>query len=317
MEADATLINWFKALRVGGKLYLNLLDSDYYAQLWLNAQWDEKSLRDESSDARQAFAGLFGSQQGSNPKFDDYSTDYTHVHKSAYNRKRLTFLLERAGFVDVEMIADKEKLKAVASKSMNVGERQISTNYDNIRLDHKNRYQFACDQLQEESPNTVLDLACGIGYGTLMLANATNAKVTGVDIDQGAIDYANSYYSNSNTQFLREDARLLTLPDATFDAVVSFETIEHVEFDLELISKFYQLLKPGGRLICSTPNEDVMPYDPVNFKYHIKHYTNNELLALLKSAGFLNVELFAQHDPNTGDVVMGQDGSFIIAVATK
>ncbi len=317
MEADATLINWFKVLAVGGRLELTTPDSNYYAKMWLEADWDETSLQNEKSDARSAFAGLFGNQITGNPKFDNYSNAYSDVYKSAYNKKRLTFLLERAGFVDVDVRASQGWLKALATKSMEKGERQIATNYEAIRLDHKNRYQFACDQLKPDSSQNILDLACGIGYGSLMLAEATGASVTGVDIDAGAIAYAKKYYRSRNTNFVCEDARKLTLPSDFFDAIVSFETIEHIDFDVELLVKFYQLLKPGGIFICSTPNEDVMPFSKENFKFHVKHYRVAEIKALLEYIGFKIEQSFTQFDPKDGEVVEGEEGSFTIAVARK
>jgi 2-polyprenyl-3-methyl-5-hydroxy-6-metoxy-1,4-benzoquinol methylase len=98
---------------------------------------------------------------------------------------------------------------------------------------------------------------------------------------------------------------------------VSFETIEHVDFDQQLIDIFFNVLKPGGKLICSTPNQDVMPFDKERFAFHIKHYTNIELVGLLTCAGFSDIELFAQHDPVAGEVIAGNDGCFTIAVASK
>jgi ubiquinone/menaquinone biosynthesis C-methylase UbiE len=317
MEADATLINWFRAMEVGGKINLTLPDSDYYARMWLDAEWNEIDLRNADSDARAAFSGLFGAQQGSNPKLDGYSTTYGKVNKSAYNAKRLTFLLERAGFVNVEVTSRNGTLTAQASKTMKVGERQISTNYDNIRLDHKNRYQFACDQLRAEKPQRILDLACGIGYGTLMLANATGANAIGVDIDEGAIQYANQYYCSDNTQFIQQDARKLTLDDAIADAIVSFETIEHVDFDVQLLCKFHTLLKPGGWLICSTPNEDVMPFSKKQFSFHVRHYRVSEITKMIEEAGFTVEKRYTQMDPVDGEVVEGDDGCFTILKCRK
>lgn len=58
------------------------------------------------------------------------------------------------------------------------GERQITPELSNIRLDHKNRYLFACDHLKDKNVNKIIDLACGIGYGSLMLAEATKEQVT-------------------------------------------------------------------------------------------------------------------------------------------
>ncbi len=318
MEADATLIDWFKVLKVGGQLTISVPDSNYFAQMWIDADWNEATLSDESSPARTSFTALFGEQKAGNPKFANYSTNYPDVNKAAYNAKRLRFLLERVGFVDINIASDGHGvLTATAIKSMNIGERQIATDYAKIRGDHKNRYHFACEVVAPSTPQKILDCACGIGYGTLMLSNATKAKVTGVDIDEGAINYALQYYCNQNTEFLCQDARLLDFKDEVYDAIISFETIEHVPFDQELIKSFHQWLKPGGQLICSTPNQDTLPFSQEKFPYHIKHYSNDELTNLLKSAGFQEVELFTQRDVVSGVVESGDDGFFTVAVAIK
>ncbi|GAB2690057.1 hypothetical protein GCM10027170_22150 [Aliiglaciecola aliphaticivorans] len=318
MEADYTLLKWFATLEVGGELIIHVPNADFYARMWLDASWSEETLRDTQSDARQSFSHLWGAQQTGNPRDENYDEQHQDVFKSAYNKKRLNFLLERAGFIvsDIKE-TDDGQLIASAIKSMDKGERQIATDYKNIRADHKNRYQFACDQLAKRQPSQILDLACGIGYGTLMLAKATDAKVTGVDIEKNAIEYANLYYQNDNTNFICEDAKKCDFQIASFDAVVSFETIEHVSFDRELLAIFYRSLKKGGTLICSTPNQDVMPFDSDKFRFHEKHYTNEELVELLAGAGFVKIELFAQHDPVAGKVVAGTDGHFTIATAVK
>ncbi|MEP2654084.1 MAG: class I SAM-dependent methyltransferase [Paraglaciecola sp.] len=318
MEADYALLKWFSALKVEGELTINVPNADFYARMWLDSTWSEKTLRDNESKARQSFSHLWGAQQTGNPRNDNYDEQHHGVFKSAYNKKRLTFLLERAGFVvhDVQEI-DNGQLIAHAKKSMDKGERQVATDYKNIRDDHKNRYQFACDQLVQTKPSKILDLACGVGYGTLMLAKATEATVTGVDIERNAIEHANKYFSNNQTKFICEDAKKCNFPLNSFDAIISFETIEHVAFDQELLTIFNRALKPGGCFICSTPNEDVMPFDPKKFRFHEKHYTNSELLSLLNDTGFVDVELFTQHDPGFGTVVVGTDGCFTIAKAIK
>lgn len=318
MEADYALLNWFAALNIGGELVIKVPDADFYARMWLNANWSEETLRDHESDARRAFAALWGKQTTGNPRNNDYDDQHKEVFKSAYNNKRLSFLLERAGFIDLDITeTGNGQLIARAKKSMDKGERQVATDYQNIRADHKHRYQFACEQLSKNSQSNILDLACGIGYGTLMLAKATGVKVTGVDIEPNAIEYANRYYRNELTDFICEDAKKCNFPVGSFDAIVSFETIEHVTFDQELLAIFFQALKPGGTFICSTPNQDVMPYDPDKFRFHNKHYTNTQLLELMQSVGFNSIQLFTQMDATSSPVIPGDNGCFTIAVARK
>ena len=318
MEADLAMLTWFDSLTIKGEIQLSVPNTDYYIEKWQSANWDNQDLLNADSSARRAFAGLWGAQQNCNPRNDNYDPIQQDIYKSGYNQARLKLLMERAGFCEIQINVEGAQINASAIKTMHRGERQISTQYDQIRPDHLNRYEFACEQLAGLTENAqVLDLACGVGYGTLMLARHTGAKVTGVDIEQAAIAHAKQYFSNANTCFYCQDAKLLDISASTQDAVVSFETIEHVDFDQQLLDVFFKVLKPGGKLICSTPNQDVMPFDPKKFEFHLKHYTNLELTNMLYKSGFHQVILFAQHDPVSGKVIPGSDGCFTLAIATK
>jgi predicted SAM-dependent methyltransferase len=317
MEADAALLDWHHALKIGGTVYIVVPNLDFHIQQWLDAEWDDETIKDPNSDARYGFAGLYGWQRQCNPKQDDYNQTHWDVHKSGYNKKRLKYLLERAGFVNIQIeIKGDVHLVATAEKSMNKGERQISSDLKGIREDHKNRYDFACAVLAEYKPSTILDLACGIGYGSKMLADKLQCFVTGVDIDRGAIDFAQKNYGGAKVTHICADAKELKI-NQKFDAIVSFETIEHVNFDRLLVTKFYQLLSPGGTFICSTPNQDVMPFDEAKFKYHIKHYTLTEISQLVTDCGFAIVDSFTQKNPRYGLVERGDDGCFTILVCQK
>jgi predicted SAM-dependent methyltransferase len=317
MEADAALIDWHHALKVGGKVYLVVPNLDFHIQQWLDAEWNDETIKDINSDARYGFAGLYGWQRECNPKLDDYNQSHWDVHKSGYNEKRLRYLLQRSGFINIEIeVKGKVHLVAKAEKSMSKGERQISPELKGIREDHRNRYDFASLILAEQKPKCILDLACGIGYGSKILADKVACPVTGVDIDKGAIEYARTHYQSEQVQYVCADAKILEF-DQSFDAIVSFETIEHVDFDEALLSKFYQMLSPGGTFICSTPNQDVMPFDKEKFKYHIKHYTLKEISILIIQCGFSIVGTYTQKNPQYGLVEAGDDGCFTILVCQK
>lgn len=318
MEADLALLKWFQRLTIGGQILLSVPDSHYFLRMWQNAAWNEQTLRNPESDARISFRMLWGAQNSGNPRNKNYDIHHGDVFKSAYNENRLAFLLERAGFVEI-LVTNNNRgtLSASARKSMDRGERQVACDYANIRADHKNRYNFASQYLKQQKPIRILDLACGIGYGSMMLSEETGAQVTGIDIDPGAVAYGKKYYNNAQTDFLCIDALNYEPPAESFDAIVSFETIEHVNFAVSLVQKFYQALKVGGKLICSTPNQQVMPFDKEKFPFHLKHYLNSELMSLLQAAGFKNIELFAQHDSVNGEVVPGETGCFTVAVAIK
>jgi 2-polyprenyl-3-methyl-5-hydroxy-6-metoxy-1,4-benzoquinol methylase len=89
---------------------------------------------------------------------------------------------------------------------------------------HQIRYEFAKPCCVSKN---VLDVACGMGYGAYLLAEAAR-QVTGIDFDQATIEYAHRYYKRSNLAYLVGDAMALPFPKASYDTVVSFETLEHL-----------------------------------------------------------------------------------------
>ena len=131
---------------------------------------------------------------------------------------------------------------------------------------HFERYTFAKSYL---APGTLLDMACGVGYGTAMLAsgNPRIVKAVGVDVSRAAVDYARRRYEGGSVSFEGADA-LTYSPGFRFDNIVSLETVEHVEHPVELFARFSDLLAPGGRLIASvpvTPSVDANPHHKNNF----------------------------------------------------
>lgn len=318
MEADTALLDIFNTLAIDGSIYVETEDFDSIVSIWQDAVWDEDNIKNPNSNARIAFARLFGMQRYGNPTQENYDEAYSDTYKSAYNLSRLSFLLERAGFVAVNVRSENGKLIGTGIKSMQRGERQIAKTFSGIRTDHINRYKFAAEVLKDHQPKFILDLACGIGYGSALLASSLdNAEVCGVDIDKGAIAYANQFYRRKNNKFILADARAISIENNSIDAIVSFETIEHIDFDEELISKFYNLLSLNGVLIISTPNQDVMPYDANKFKFHVKHYKVSEIKSLVEKAGFYIKDYYQQKDPIGGDVMPGKDGAFTILICYK
>ncbi|GAA0452510.1 class I SAM-dependent methyltransferase [Alkalibacillus silvisoli] len=123
-----------------------------------------------------------------------------------------------------------------------------------LLLEHIARYQFALPYLH----GRVLDLTCGAGYGSHMIVKRRKRQVEeviGVDLDPEIINYAKGAYYHPKTQFIIANAVDETLVEqmGTFDAIVSFETIEHIEEEQALLDNYNRLLKPGGTLIVSTP----------------------------------------------------------------
>ncbi|WP_226038166.1 class I SAM-dependent methyltransferase [Aquibacillus saliphilus] len=125
---------------------------------------------------------------------------------------------------------------------------------NNLLLEHIARYQFSLTLVK----GRVLDLSCGAGYGTHMIATKKKSDVVeiiGVDIDPEIIKYAKGKYYHPKSSFQVVDATDENLVDklGQFDTIVSFETLEHIEQESKLLNNYYSLLKPGGILVISTP----------------------------------------------------------------
>jgi len=142
---------------------------------------------------------------------------------------------------------------------------------------HLSRYDFACKISQNK---VVADIACGTGYGTELLIKTGNAiKVYGVDISSDAINYARTHHSSQETEYICSSGENTGLGDETIDMVVSFETIEHVPNYHDLLKEFSRILKPGGILVCSTPNE--WPIEIAT--HHVREYNRSTFIALLSN----------------------------------
>jgi SAM-dependent methyltransferase len=149
---------------------------------------------------------------------------------------------------------------------------------------HLARYAWASTILPQQG--RLLDIACGAGYGTHMLAlENPNLQVTGVDYDPRAIEHAKSNYSASNLTFnvgnLIEwnylDGRVL----GEFDVIISFDTIEHLLHREIALINLAENLSSEGILLFSTPSGHASPLLNPAWEHHKIEYSANLLLNLM------------------------------------
>lgn len=168
---------------------------------------------------------------------------------------------------------------------------------------HLKRYEFAITKIPKGSK--VLDAACGCGYGSYLLHQA-GFGVTGVDISDEAIRYAETFYAGP--KFVCKDAYEI---DGDWDALVSIETLEHLARPRDLLEAVRAPL-----LIASVPNENAYPFDPELFKGdaypHQRHYTPEQFEDLLGSCGYRVKERFHQQNKMECDVIPGTVGRFLV-----
>ncbi len=130
-----------------------------------------------------------------------------------------------------------------------------------MKLEHLGHYLFAADFLKQYKPAVVADISCGTGYGIPELRRIART-VIGVESSPEMIEIASKRAfegrRSPEVRFLNRDLDredLTTdIEEESVDAVVSFETIEHLVDPNRAISGFSQILRPGGFLICSVPN---------------------------------------------------------------
>jgi SAM-dependent methyltransferase len=158
------------------------------------------------------------------------------------------------------------------------GERFTPECVREIRYEHLHRYAFAGELVRGR---TVLDAACGEGYGSALLAAAA-ARVTGVDLSPEAVAHARDRYRLPNLSFEEADCRHLPFGDDAFDAVVSFETLEHLDDHDGLLREFRRVLRPGGFLLISSPDRAVYSERLQNRNpFHLRELYRDELETLL------------------------------------
>lgn len=157
--------------------------------------------------------------------------------------------------------------------------------------EHRSRYHFAAEFVRGK---TVLDIACGTGFGIKILIDAGAKEILATDMSAEALETSREVLP-LDAYLFRSDGTRLPFEDASIDAITSFETVEHIPNYEDFVAELRRVLKPDGVMVMSTPNAYYTK--PVNGKprnpFHVYEFTPEEYERLLRKH-FTKVELFGQ-----------------------
>ena len=147
------------------------------------------------------------------------------------------------------------------------------------------RHMIAYHQAASIISGNILEVGCGEGYGMELLAPKAD-KYMAIDkyntpIDPHLPDFDKISFQQMNVP------PFIGIEDNTFDFIVSFQVIEHIENDEFFSRELFRVLKPGGKLILTTPN---IKMSLTRNPWHVREYTPKQLHALLDDI-FHDVEM--------------------------
>jgi len=149
-----------------------------------------------------------------------------------------------------------------------------------LYLRHLYAYEFARNMMAKNS--LVLEVGCGEGYGSHLLSRHVK-KVVGLDINAKTINHASNKYCSQNCIFKTYDGVNIPYKNNIFDAVISFQVIEHIQDDTNYVSEIHRVLKQKSIFILTTPNRTyrLNPGQRPWNRFHVREYSANSLKDLL------------------------------------
>lgn len=145
---------------------------------------------------------------------------------------------------------------------------------------------------------TLLDVGCGIGGSSRILAQDYGFAVTGVTISPEQVKRAQELTPQGvNAKFLVDDAMQLSFPDASFDVVWSVEAGPHMPDKAVFAKELMRVLKPGGLLVVADWNQRDDRQKPLNFW---EKPVMRQLLDQWSHPAFASIEGFAELLAETG-----------------
>ena len=153
------------------------------------------------------------------------------------------------------------------------------------------RYETVLKHLSK-SATTVVDLGCGDGYLSYMMAQ-TGHVVTSVDLSTNRLKKFEEVAQTYHIQQVQADIKNTGLPSGYFDAVVCSEVIEHIKGYEDVLKEAYRILKPGGTFIVTVPYNEQLKiiicphcHKPFYRDGHVNSFNKQNLAQSLQVVGF-------------------------------
>lgn len=172
----------------------------------------------------------------------------------------------------------------------------------------RKRVETIFEWVEPKDDSVILDMPCGRGFYLNMLRYVSKARLIGADLDEEVIHKARENVGHlDGLALLRANIYNLPFPDATFDAVILSEVLEHIDDDVAGLKEAFRVLKPGGVAAITVPNANYpFWWDPINksletvfgthisrgpfagiWANHVRLYTPEQLRNTALGAGFV------------------------------
>ena len=140
------------------------------------------------------------------------------------------------------------------------------------------RHLIAYKEAAKIISGTVLEIGSGEGYGILELAPITKKYIA---VDKYDTHVTNELKAENDITFIKTEVPPLKgIDDDSIDFVVTFQVIEHIQNDELFLKEIRRVLKPGGKLIMTTPN---IKMSLTRNPWHIREYNIDQMGSIVKS----------------------------------
>lgn len=152
-------------------------------------------------------------------------------------------------------------------------------------LRHRFAYEKAVTYLEKDYK--LLEIGFGEGYGACYVDDHVQA-VDALDVHKNSVVYANEKYGTESCSFIHYTGENLPFQDDTYDAVITFQVIEHIEDDHRFLQEIKRVLKKNSPALITTPNRETRlgPEEEPWNEFHVREYSKKQLQDLLN--GYFN-----------------------------